>query len=153
MEQERLTNFTSSWTELQSLLPLNSQQNGSEEAIEGKSLWNYQRLNREIRNYCKKAKEEWFNDQCTEIEVLEKQFSTKEMQKKVKQTRGQNTSGSSAGCIEDNNGNSLFDDEEIAQRWVEYVTELYDDDREPIHSFRHQPGKTSCQKKLNTLYT
>lgn len=100
-------------------------------------------MNREIRNYCKKAKEEWFNDQCTEIEVLEKQFSTKEMQKKVKQTRGQNTSGSSAGCIEDNNGNSLFDEEEIAQRWVEYVTELYDDDREPIHSFRHQPGKTS----------
>lgn len=55
--------------------------------LKGKDYENYQRLNREIRNDCKRAKEEWFNDQCTEIEVLEKQFRKKEMHKKVKQAK------------------------------------------------------------------
>ena len=57
--------------------------------------------------------------------------------KKVKQDTGQKTSSrSSAGCIKDKNGNSLFVEEEIAQRWVEYVTEVYDDVREPIPPFQ-----------------
>ena len=58
------------------------------------------------------------------------------MQKKVKQATRQNRGSSSAGCIKDKNGNSLFGKEERAQRWVKYVAELYDDDREPIPQFQ-----------------
>ena len=32
------------------------------------------------------------------------------------------------GSITDKNGKMLFDQEEIAMRWVEYIKELYDDD-------------------------
>ena len=32
------------------------------------------------------------------------------------------------GSITDKNGKILFDQEEIAKRWVEYIKELYDDD-------------------------
>ena len=44
----------------------------------------YQRLNKEIANDCRKAKEQWLTDQCQEIEKLETQHKTKEMHEKIK---------------------------------------------------------------------
>ena len=44
----------------------------------------YQRLNKEIANDCRRAKEQWFKDQCQEIEKLEKQHKTEEMHEKLK---------------------------------------------------------------------
>ena len=49
--------------------------------MKGKDYENYQRLNKEIRNDCKKAKDGWFNHQYTEIEILEKQFFKLELGK------------------------------------------------------------------------
>ena len=42
----------------------------------------------------------------------------KEMKRKKKTTRGNN-------CIEDKDGNMLFEDHEIEERWNEYIGELY----------------------------
>ena len=36
---------------------------------------------------------------------------------------------SNCECIRDKDGNMLFDRGEITSRWVEYVSELYDDNR------------------------
>ena len=40
------------------------------------------------------------------------------------------------GCIKDRNGNILFD-KKIAERWVEYIKELYNDNREPMPQFNN----------------
>ena len=72
---------------------------------------------------------EWYfcNEQCEEIECLEKQHKTKEMYDKVKELNKKCTL-KGGGSITDKNGKILFDQEEIDKRWVEYIKELYDDD-------------------------
>lgn len=46
----------------------------------------------------------------------------------------------SSGCIIDKNGKLLFDKEETTARWVEYITEQYDDDRVQMLSFEVTTG-------------
>ena len=85
----------------------------------------YNVLNKEIVDKCRQAKENWLNEQCEEIESLEKQHKAKEMYNKVKELRSVHLQG--GGSITDKNGKILFDLEEIGKRWVEYIKELYDD--------------------------
>ena len=87
----------------------------------------YSIINREIVDEYRQAKENWLNEQCEEIESLEKQQKTKEMYDKVKQLTKKCTL-KGGGSITDKNGKILFDQEEIDKRWVEYIKELYDDD-------------------------
>ena len=75
---------------------------------------------------CRQAKENWLNEQCEEIESLEKQHKTKEMYDKVKGLTKKCTVRS-GGSITDKNGKILFYQEENCKRWVEYIKELYDD--------------------------
>ena len=37
-----------------------------------------------------------------------------------------------SGCIESKDGRRLFKQKDIADRWAEYIAELYDDDRQPL---------------------
>ena len=60
----------------------------------------------------------WLNEQCREVEDLERQFRTKEMHQKVKQITNKSKTNTNIGCIKDRNGNVLFDKEKIAERWV-----------------------------------
>ena len=87
----------------------------------------YNVINKEIVDECRQAKENWLNEQCEEIESLEKQHKTKEMYDKVKELTKKCTL-KGGGSITDKNGKILFDQEEIDKRWVEYIKELYDDD-------------------------
>ena len=57
--------------------------------------------------------------------TIEKQYKSREMHNKVKELTLKNTEKKASGCIKDKNGNILFDQEEIAARWLEYITELY----------------------------
>ena len=67
-----------------------------------------------------RQKENWLNEQCEEIESLEKQHKTKEMYDKVRElTKNVHLKG--GGSITDKNGKILFDQEEIDKRWVEYI--------------------------------
>ena len=47
----------------------------------------YNVINKEIVDECRQAKENWLNEQCEEIESLEKQYKTKEMYDGVKELR------------------------------------------------------------------
>ena len=87
----------------------------------------YNVISKEIVGECRQAKENWLNEQCKEIESLEKQHKTKEMHDKVKELTKKCTL-KSGGSIADKYGKILFDQEEIVKRWVEYIKELYDDD-------------------------
>ena len=61
---------------------------------------------------------------------MENQYQSSEMHNKVKELTSKNTKKKASGCIKDKNGNVLFNQEKIAGRWVEYITELYEDHRE-----------------------
>ena len=87
----------------------------------------YNVINKEIVDECRQAKENWLTEQCEEIVSLEKQYKTKEMYDKVKELR-KKCIQKDGGSITDKNGKILFDQEDIAKRWVEYIKELYDDD-------------------------
>ena len=73
---------------------------------------------------------------------------------KVKELTSKNTKKKASGFIKDKNGNILFDQEEIAARWVEYITELYDH-REQMRKFEVTSGasimKEELQKALKSM--
>ena len=45
----------------------------------------YEELNLEIRQACDEAKEEWINEQCKEVEELERQHKIESMNRKIKE--------------------------------------------------------------------
>ena len=77
----------------------------------------YNQLHKEIINDCRKAKESWFNKQCEEIEELEKHHDSKKMRAKVKELWRDKKYYNSNGCIMDKEGNLLFKEEDVANRW------------------------------------
>ena len=60
-----------------------------------------------------------------------------------------------SGCIKDKNGNILFNQEKIAARLVEYITELFEDHREEMPQFEVTGGasimKEEIQKALKSM--
>ena len=88
----------------------------------------YNEKDKEIRAKCKQAKETFWNTKCEEIERLEREHKSREMHKKIKETTESKTYNI-GGCIKDKEGNILFEEEEIEKRWMEYIEELYSDER------------------------
>ena len=77
------------------------------------------------------------------------------MHNKVKELTYKNTKKKASGCIKDKNGNILFNQEEITARWVEYITELYEDHRDQMPKFEATSGesimKEEIQKALKSM--
>ena len=92
----------------------------------------YKATDKTIKQKCKEAKEKWYNDRCLEIEELEKNHNMRAMHQKVKElTDRKNEIKSGSSCIKDKNGDMLFEKDQVAERWVEYISELYADDNRP----------------------
>ena len=108
----------------------------------------YKAPSKHIHEACRTAKEKWFKDQCEELESLERQFRLRKMHNKVSNLTGKNLKKKSSGCRIDKNGKLLFDKEEIAVRWVEYNTELYDDDRGQVPSFEVTTGENILREEV-----
>ena len=90
----------------------------------------YKRLDRDIRMRCKNRKEEWYGNLCCEIEGLERRHNSRLLHKKVKDLVDRRKRiKSNSGCIRDKTGKLLFEQQEIEKRWVEYISELYDDEQ------------------------
>ncbi|KAG1698547.1 Transmembrane protein 185-like [Nymphon striatum] len=105
-------------------------------------------INKKIITECRKAKDNWLNQQCQEIENLEQHFKAKEMHKRVKQLTGKSKTAKGSGCIKNKDGDILFEQEEIAARWVEYITELYEDEREPMPQFEITKGENILKDEV-----
>ena len=90
----------------------------------------YKKLDREVRNACQKAKETLLNNQCQEIEELEKK-NPQLMHTKIKEATRKYKTCSSANCIEANNGTIFMEKEKVLERWKEYICELFEDNRPP----------------------
>ena len=70
------------------------------------------------------------------------------MHNKVKELTSKNTTKNASGCIKDKNGNILFNQEKIAARWVEYITELYEDHREQMPKFEVNSGESIMKNEI-----
>ena len=86
----------------------------------------YQEKDKAIRTACTEAKEKWMNEQCKEIEDLEERKQFRPMHQKIKEFTGRKRRRVAAG-LRDKEGNILFEEEQVANRWVEYIQELFSD--------------------------
>ena len=90
----------------------------------GKTM--YRRINNDLKKETDKAREEWWQQQCMEIEDLEKRGKMDKVYSIVKQISGQRKRYNEPVTINDKNGKLLSKLEERKERWKEYVEELYD---------------------------
>ena len=70
----------------------------------------------------RRDKKTFLNDQCKEIEIKNRIGKTRDLFKKVRDTRG--TFHAKMGTIKDRNSIDLTDTEDIKKRWQEYTEEL-----------------------------
>ena len=86
----------------------------------------YKHLNAEFQRIARRDKKAFFNDQCKEIEENNRMGKTRNLFKKIRDTKG--TLHTKMGSIKDRNGMDLTEAEDIKKRWQEYTKELYKKD-------------------------
>ena len=86
----------------------------------------YKHLNAEFQRIARKDKKAFFSDQCKEIEENNRMGKTRDLSKKVRDTKG--TFHAKMGSIKDRNGLDLTEAEDIKKRWPEYTEEPYKKD-------------------------
>ena len=82
----------------------------------------YIHLNAEFQRTARRDKKAFLSDQCKEIEGNNRMGKTRDLFKKIRDTKG--TFHAKMGSIKDRNGMDLTEAEDIEERWQEY-TELY----------------------------
>ena len=92
----------------------------------------------------------FFSDQCKEIEENNRMGKTRDLFKKIRDTKG--TYHAKMGSIKDRNGMDLTEAEDIKKRWQEYTGELYK--KEPHDQDNHdgvithlEPDILECEVK------
>ena len=94
-----------------------------EEAKGKGEMERYNHLNAEFQRIARRDKKAFLRDQCTEIEEKNRIRKTRDLFKKIKDTKG--TSHAKMGSIKETNGMDLTEAEDIKKRWQEYTEELY----------------------------
>ena len=83
----------------------------------------YKHLNAEFQRIARRDKKAFLSDQCKEIEENNRTGKTRDLFKKIRDTKG--TFHAMMGTIKDRNGMDLTEAEDIKQRWQEYTEQLY----------------------------
>ena len=86
----------------------------------------YTHLNAEFQIIARRDKKTFLSSQCTEIEKNNRIGKTRDLFKKIRDTKG--TFHAKMGSIKDRNGVDLTEAEDIKKRWQEYAEELYKKD-------------------------
>ena len=86
----------------------------------------YKHLNAEFQRIVRRDKKAFFSDQCKEIEKNNRMGKTRDLFKKISDTKG--TFHAKMGSVKDRNGMDLTEAEDIKKRWQEYTEELYEKD-------------------------
>ena len=82
----------------------------------------YKHLNAEFQRIARRDKKTFLSDQYKEIEENNRMGKTKDLFKKIRDTKG--TFHAKMGSIKDRNGMYLTEAEDIKKRWQEYTEEL-----------------------------
>ena len=92
----------------------------------------YTHLNAEFQRIARRDKKAFLGDQCKEIEENNRMGKTRDLFKKITDTKG--TFHANTGSIKDRNGMHLTEAEDIKKRWQEYTEELYKKDlHDPVN--------------------
>ena len=83
-------------------------------------------MNAEFQRIARGDKKTFLSDQCKEIEENNRMGKTRDLFKKIRDTKG--TFQAKMGSIKDINGMDLTEAEDIKKRWQEYTEELYKKD-------------------------
>ena len=80
----------------------------------------------EFQRISRRDKKAFLSDQCKEIEENNRMGKTRDLFKKIRDTKG--TFHAKMGTIKDRNGMDLTEEEDTKKRWQEYAEELYKKD-------------------------
>ena len=86
----------------------------------------YTYLNAEFQRIARRDKKAFLSDQCKEIEENNRMKKTRDVFKKIRETKG--TFHAKMGTIKDRNCIDLTEAEDIKKRWQQYTEELYKKD-------------------------
>ena len=95
----------------------------------------YTHLNAEFQRIARRDKKAFLRDQCKEIEENNRMGKTRDLFKKIRDTKG--TFHAKMSSIKDRNSMDLTEAENIKKRWQEYTEELYKKDL-------HDPDNHDC---------
>ena len=95
----------------------------------------YKHLNAGFQRIARKDKKAFFSDQCKEIEEKNRMGKTRDLFKKIRDTKG--TFHAKMGSIKDRNGVDLTEAEDSKKRWQKYAEELY---RKDLHDPDNHDG-------------
>ena len=80
-------------------------------------------MNAEFQRIARRDKKAFLSDQCKEIEENNRMGKTRDLFKKIRDTKG--TFHAKMASIKDRNGMDLTEAEDIKKRWQEYTGKLY----------------------------
>ena len=83
----------------------------------------YKHLNAEFQRKARRDKKDFLSDQCKEIEDNNRKGKTRDLFKKIRDTKG--IFHAKMGTVKDRNGMDLIEAEVIKKRWQEYTENLY----------------------------
>ena len=81
-------------------------------------------MNAEFQRIARRDKKAFFSDQCKEIEENNRMGKTRNLFKKIRDTKG--TFQAKIGSKKDRNGRDLTEAEDTKKKWQEYKEELYE---------------------------
>ena len=96
-------------------------------------------MDAEFQRIARRDKKAFLSDQCKEIEESNRMGKTRDLFKKIRDTKG--TLHAKMGSIKDRNGMDLIEAEYIKKRWQEYTEKLYKKDL-------HDPDNHDCVGSL-----
>ena len=107
-------------------------------------------MNAEFQRLARRDKKAFLSDQCKEIEEKNRTGKTRDLFKKMRDTKG--TFHAKMDSIKDRNGMDLTEAEDIKKRWQEYTDELYkkdlhDPDNHNDMITHLEPGILECEVK------
>ena len=107
-------------------------------------------MNAEFQRIARRDKKALLSDQCKEIEENNRMGKTRDLFKKIRDTKG--TFHAKMGSIKDRNGMALTEAEDIKKRWQEYTEEpykkdLHDPDNHEGVITHLQPDILECEVK------
>ena len=105
----------------------------------------YKHLNAEFQRIARRDKKTFFSDQCKETEENNRMGKTRDLFKKIRDTKG--TFHAKIGSIKDRNGMDLTEAEGIKKRWQEYTEEVYKKD---LHNQDNHNSVITHKQKLES---
>ena len=91
-----------------------------------KHIKHWGKIKRKFQRIVRRDKKAFLNEQCKEVEKNNKMGKTRDLFKKLRDTKG--TFHAKMGSMKDRNGRDVTEAEDINKRWQEYTKELYKKD-------------------------